>query len=218
MSSKIAFSLSRPTTPCLISQLRAYANNDVHILGIVVHLTDVNTFSAPNKKRQTDNLVVTDDNRLVLDAEPEMVDKSVFGFVIADQPMSTIEFKFWGEPELAIQLREVVKIGNLIKITRPKVVAKNINNTSAQFSPLTFSSNQLLFVSGTSIMLGPSNLRDQYFPLLSIAPSFDYFTLYDITMCESEMHLCEVNMLAVVAQIKEPVTTFSEKLKKEIVR
>ena len=209
-----------PTSHCPISQLRPFMNANIHITGILIHLTDINTFSSVNPSNQdrSNNLILTDDNRLVLDSEPSTVLKSVFSFVLTDQPMSTIEFKYWGEPESAIKLKDLLRIGAVIKIIRPKIVAKSFTSTSEVFSPITYSQNRLLFTTGTVVTLARSAQHAQLRPLMSIPPSYDYFTLYDVIMGGGEMDKCEVNVLAVVAQIKDPVTSYSEKLAREICR
>ena len=205
---------------CLISQLHPFVTGNFNVLGIVIHISDVYTFMAKGNQNMDSSrsLVVTEDNRL-MPASEEVSERAVFSFVLTDQAMSSIEFKFWGEKSDAEQMREMVRIGQVIKIIRPKVMAKNAAATS-EYSPTTFSSNQLLFSDHlkTVVSVAPSELKESLTPLMRLAPTLDFFTLYDVTMSEHNLNDCQLSLLATVAQISPPKVILSQRLQRNLTR
>ena len=139
-----------------IAQINPYMNSNFTVIGIVVQVCDIHVFAQKRDQEETNAIVVNEDNSVTSAVFGDSsTERAVFSFTLKDQPMSSIEFKFWGDVELATKLKDIIKIGCAVKISKPKVVQKPFVG-NGQFSPVTHSSSQLLFTPVTYLALAPT--------------------------------------------------------------
>ena len=138
-----------------ISQINPYMNSNFSVIGIVVQVCDIHVFAQKREQNERIGVVVNEDNSITSGFEDSSTKRAVFSFTLKDQPMASIEFKFWGDIDLAVKLKDIIKIGCAVKISKPKIVQKPFV-ANGQFSPMTHSSSQLLFTPTTYLALAPT--------------------------------------------------------------